>query len=56
MAFRVTGSLDMAVARDTGLAIARPVVSPFSSGKSHINRRFFRRSYRQTLGLRHDHA
>jgi Na+-driven multidrug efflux pump len=37
MAFRVTGTLDLAAARDAGPAIARPVVSPFSSGKSHIN-------------------
>ena len=37
MAFRITRSLDMTAARDAGPAIARPVVSPFSSGKSHIN-------------------
>ncbi len=37
MAFRVTGTLDMAAARDAGPVIVRPVVSPFSSGKSHIN-------------------
>lgn len=37
MAFRLTGRLDMAAARDAGPAISRPVISPFSSGKSHIN-------------------
>jgi hypothetical protein len=37
MAFRVIGSLDIATARDAGPAIARTIVSPFSSGKSHIN-------------------
>lgn len=37
MAFRVIGTLDMAAGRDAGPVIARPPVSPFSSGKSHIN-------------------